>query len=340
MAKYTQKIITSKKVWEKFLLGQNPQTFLQTWDWGEVNELEGSKIFRLGFYKDKKLVGIALLIEERAKRGPHILIPAGPILDWKDKKLVSCFTRSIREIAIKEGCWFVRVRPELLSNTENLDLFRKLGFISAPMHLHAENTWILDISKPESELLSAMRKTTRYLVKKGEKSELKVEISGDSTLASTLFDLQKETAKRHKFVGFSEKLFKDEIEIFSKDNMAQVFLCKDGDEVLAIAIIIFYGDTAYYHFSASVSGHNDLPFSYLLQWEVIKEAKKRGVKYYNFWGISPANSPKHRFAGVTLFKTGFGGYRVDWLHAHDFAVSPLYYLTYAFESARRTVRRL
>jgi len=107
-----------------------------------------------------------------------------------------------------------------------------------------------------------------------------------------------------------------------------------------MAIIIFYGDTAYYHFSASVSGHNELPFSYFLQWEIIKEAKKRGIKHYNFWGIAPNSNPKHRFAGVTLFKTGFGGERVDWLHAHDLPVSPLYYLTYTFETCRRVLRRL
>lgn len=340
MDKYESKLITSKLVWEKFLSTQKPQTFLQSWNWGEVNRLDGSKIFRLGFWKGGKLVGVALLIEEKARRGPHILVPAGPIIDWNDKKVVKLFIKSIKEIAMKERCWFVRVRPEIVDNEKNIKMFKKLGFTSAPMHLHAENTWILDISKTPDELLSAMRKTTRYLIKKGEKSDLKLEISEDPKLASVLFDLQMETAKRHNFVGFPEKLFENEIRIFSGDDQAKVFLCKKGDEVLAIAIIIFYKDTAYYHFSASVSGHSEIPFSYFLQWEVIKEAKRRGMKYYNFWGIAPNDNPKHRFAGVTLFKTGFGGERIDWLHAHDLPISPLYLLTYIFESLRKTFRRL
>jgi lipid II:glycine glycyltransferase (peptidoglycan interpeptide bridge formation enzyme) len=109
---------------------------------------------------------------------------------------------------------------------------------------------------------------------------------------------------------------------------------------LAIAIIIFYGDTAYYHFSGSVSGHNELPFSYFLQWQIIKEAKKRGIKYYNFWGIAPNDNPNHRFAGVTMFKTGFGGERIDWLHAHDLPISNKYWLTYIFETFRRVSRKL
>ncbi len=340
MDKLTVIEITSKKIWEEFVLSCNPKTFLQSWDWGEVNKETGSKIFRFGFIRGNKLVGAALLIKEVAKRGPHFVIPAGPFIDWEDKPLVTFFVKSIKELAKKENVWFIRVRPEIISTKANEQLFKALGLIPSPMHLHAENTWVLDITKSEDELLSEMRKTTRYLIKKGEKSDLKLEISSDPSLAKVLFDLQLETAKRHGFVGFPEKLFKKEIEIFSNDDQAKVFLCKNGNEVLAIAIIIFYGDTAYYHFSASVSGHNDLPFSYYLQWQIIKEAKKRGIKFYNFWGIAPNNNPNHRFYGVTLFKTGFGGSRIDWLHAHDLPVGPQYLLTYTFETLRRITRRL
>jgi len=340
MAKYTTELIINKTIWEKFLLSQNPYSFLQSWNWGETNEECGSKIFRLGFKKDNKLVGICLLIKENAKRGPHLVIPGGPIINWKDKKIVSIFVNSVKELAKKEQVWFFRVRPELRDSEDNRLFFRKLGYVPAPMHLNAENTWILDISKTEEELLSGMRKSTRYLVKKSLNQGLEIEISKDSKAASILFELQKETAKRHNFVGFSKKLFASEIKLFANDNNGAVFICRKGDVVLAAAIIIFYNDTAYYHFSGSVSGHNEIPFSYFLQWQVIKEAKRRGLKFYNFWGIAPNNNPNHRFAGVTLFKTGFGGERIDWLHAHDMLISPLYWLTYYFETLRRIFRKL
>lgn len=112
------------------------------------------------------------------------------------------------------------------------------------------------------------------------------------------------------------------------------------EEVLSAAIIIFYGDYAYYHHSGSSSKIRPVPASYFLQWKIIQEAKKRGCKYYNFWGIAPNDNPKHRFAGVTIFKKGFGGKRINWLHAQDLPVSPLYWLTYIFETARRKRRSL
>lgn len=340
MDEYEVENIIDKDIWEKFILSNNPKTFLQSWAWGETNEKEGAQIFRLGLKKDNKIVGACLIIRENAKRGPHFIIPAGPILNWKDSKLVSYFLSVLKDLAIREKVWFVRIRPEILDMIENRAIFKKLGLIYAPMHLHAENTWILDITPSEEVLLASMRKSTRYLIKKSLTQNLRLEVTDDSKSAGILFKLQKETIKRHDFVGFPESLFKREIESFTKDKNTSVFICKMGKISLACAIIIFYGDTAYYHFSASTMEYPGIQASYFLQWEIIKEAKKRGMKYYNFWGIAPENSRNHRFAGVTLFKTGFGGERVDWLHAHDLPISPFYWLTYIFETARRIFRRL
>jgi lipid II:glycine glycyltransferase (peptidoglycan interpeptide bridge formation enzyme) len=305
-----------------------------------VNEKMGTKIFRLGIYKSEKLVACALIILEEAKRGRHLIVPGGPIMDWGDKGLYTFFVKEITKLAKKEKVWFIRVRPEILDSQENRKKFKSLGFISAPMHLHAENTWLLNIEKSPEEILKGMRKTTRYLIKHSENYGLSYEDSKNPKYAEVLFKLQKETMKRHGFVGFPKKLFETEIETFSKDGQGRVFICKRGSKVLAAAIIIFYGDSAYYHFSGSVSGLEKIPFSYFLQWKIINAAKERNLKYYNFWGVAPNNDPKHRFAGVTIFKTGFGGERIDWLHAHDLPISLLYWITFIFETFRKNLRRL
>lgn len=340
MAGYTIISITHKSVWEKFLLSQNPNSFLQSWNWGEIHKDMGQKIFRLGIYKNKKLVGIFLAIKEIARRGPHLLVPGGPVIDWKDKDQFSLFIKYITDLGRKEKVWFVRVRPEILDINENQRMFYDFGFIKSPMHLNAENTWILNIDKSEDVLLAEMRKSTRYLIKKSQNQGLKIFKSVDKNDAKILFNLQKETALRHGFVGFPLKLFKLEIDSFGKDGNAILFTCKKNKLILASAIIIFYANSAYYHFSGSTSQFTNIPFSYFLQWEIIKEAKKRDLKNYNFWGIAPNDNPNHRFAGVTLFKTGFGGNRIDWLHAHDIPTSPFYYLTYMFETFRRIFRKL
>ncbi len=340
MAKYEVKEINNKETWEKFVLSRSPKSFLQSWNWGEVNKLMGDKIFRLGFFKKDELIGVCLIIKEEAKRGPHFLISGGPIMDWVERELVNFFLKTIKDLAKKERVWFIRIRPELLDTDENQKLLSDTGFVSAPMHLHAENTWVLEIAPSEEEILAGMRKNTRYLIRKSLKMNLSLEESKNSKNSSILKKLQDETVARHKFTPFPEKLFEAQLETFGKDDQARLFVCRKGREPLVAAIIIFYGDYAYYHHSASTTRYREIPSSYFLQWKIIQEAKKRGCKYYNFWGIAPTENPKHRFAGVTLFKKGFGGERVDWLHAHDLPVSSLYWLTYIFETGRRISRRL
>ena len=131
-----------------------------------------------------------------------------------------------------------------------------------------------------------------------------------------------------------------QFEAFSSDNQVQLFKAVLNNQVLAIAFIIFYGQEAVYHYAGSADEVRHIPASYALQWEIIKQAKKRGFLNYNFWGIAPTDNPRHRFAGVTLFKTGFGGSRVDYLPAHDLIIKSQYWLTYLFETIRRHIRHL
>ena len=119
MAQFIVKEIKDKNLWEKFVLSNKPKSFLQSWKWGETNRLMGDRVIRLGFFDDKKLGGVCLLIKQKAKRGPHFLIPAGPILDWGNKSLVEFFLKTLKRKASDEGVWFVRVRPELLDSKEN-----------------------------------------------------------------------------------------------------------------------------------------------------------------------------------------------------------------------------
>jgi lipid II:glycine glycyltransferase (peptidoglycan interpeptide bridge formation enzyme) len=84
-----------------------------------------------------------------------------------------------------------------------------------------------------------------------------------------------------------------------------------------------------------------------LQWEAIKEAKNRGCKTYNFWGIAPdiknaqeAQESSHPWAGLSLFKMGFGGCRKEYVKTQDLVILPKYWLNYIIEVLRKKIRHL
>ncbi len=334
------KEIKDKNIWETFVLSQNPKSFLQSWNWGETHLKLGFKIIRLGFYGENVLLGICLIIVHKARRGKHLTISGGPLLDWKNKNLVRQLLNTLRKLAGEEKAWFVRVRPEIDETPYAQMLFNGWGFINAPMHLDAENTWIIDLKGSDDEILKRMRKTTRYLIKKGLTQNYKVYTTVDLLKLEILADLQKETISRHKFVGFSKSMFISELQTFAGDNQAELFILESKGIPMVAAIIIYYGNCAYYHFSASSDRSRNTPASYVLQWEIIKRAKERGIEFYNMWGIAKTENQKHRFYGVTTFKKGFGGKQYDWLHAKDLVINPLYILTWSFENIRKFTRRL
>jgi len=334
------KLINKKETWESFVLSQRPNVFLQSWNWGEFHRMLGKKIFRIGLFKKDKLVGVALTIKEKAKRGDYFAIPGGPILlKWKQSHLSFLFDE-LKKIGRQEKVIFIRIRPNIENTNENHQLFRRLGFIVAPMHLHAETTLQIDLRQSDEQILTQMRKNTRYYIRRAEKEGVRTEVSQDIKDINLLYQLQMETQKRHGFVPFSQEFFEKHFRAFLKDN--QIVLIKSvwQEKILAIGMFVFYGDTAVYHYSGSSLKHSKIPASYAMLWTAIREAKKRGCKIFDLWGISPNDNTRHRFAGVTLFKKGFGGKRVDYLCARDLALSHIYWLTFIFETARRLKRRL
>jgi lipid II:glycine glycyltransferase (peptidoglycan interpeptide bridge formation enzyme) len=63
--------------------------------------------------------------------------------------------------------------------------------------------------------------------------------------------------------------------------------------------------------------------SYLIQWEAILDAKIKGFKFYDFWGVDEKKWP-----GITRFKTGFGGKEVEYVGAWDYVFQPGWYWIY------------
>lgn len=335
--------ITDENVWEGFLQKLRPHSFLHSWKWGQHYELSGSKIFRVGVYRAEALAAVALLIKIEARRGSFLLCPHGPLFakGENEKQLLELITNECVRFAKSEHCDFIRFCPLSKPSRENIMIYHNLGFRGAPIHMHPELSWMLDITKPEDELLREMRKTTRYLIKRMEKEAVEITQSSNPADMELFWPIYEATVERQQFTPFSKAYLQKEFELFAKEDQAAFFFGRYQGKIIAAAIIIFYNGSAFYHHSGSTSlttgGSNA---SYLLQWRVIQEAKRRGCTLYNFWGISPDNRPKHPWAGLSLFKKGFGGFSEEYLHAQDKPLTTKYAINYAIETARRIRRGL
>jgi len=337
--------IINKEVWENFISQCLEKTFLQSWNWGEFQKTLGEKVWRFGFFENNELLAVCLVIKVKAKRGNFLFIPHGPIIKFYNlkakSKILTALIENFKEIAGKEKCSFIRVASIWERNEENAKLFGRVGFLQASIHAHAELSWLLDIGLSEEQLLQKMRKTTRYLIKQGQNnSDLKIIQSQNIEDIEIFNDLYHETVKKHHFTPFSLKYLKNEFSSFAKDNQAVIFLAKHKNDYLASAVIVFWQGIGFYHQGASKV--SKIPAAYLLQWEVIKEAKRRNCAIYNFWGIADVKNEQelksHPWAGLSLFKQGFGGYEKAYLKTQDLPLSWRYWPVKYFELFRKWKR--
>jgi lipid II:glycine glycyltransferase (peptidoglycan interpeptide bridge formation enzyme) len=325
---YDIKEIINKLEWEDFLNQEEFILMKQSYKNGEFQKMIGEKYWIFGIYENNKLIGGSLILGVHAKRGNFLFAPYGPIIKNDYKNCLQQFVKFLEIKAKKEGYDFLKFSPFINETEENKNIYKEVGFRKAPIHILAETSWLLDLSPSEEDLLKNMNKNHRNLINRCIREGVKVDFSVSKEALNEFNELLNYTAKKHNFVRFSKKYIEQEFYSFEKDNEVSIlraYLPKDN-KLDASAIVYFYGNSAAYRHGASLVKNKKLPSSYLIQWEAIKEAKRRGLKYYNFWGIAPESAPNnHPFKGITHFKKGFGGFQKDLLPAQDYIVTPKYW---------------
>ncbi len=329
---YVLSPIDQENEWETFLSNHGPTAFFQSWLWAGVQHKLGAVVWRYGIYKGKILQGLALVVKVVARRGVFLQIRHGPVLDRQDKKLWQWFLQEMKTLAKSQGAWFIRLNPLIENSIDNQVFFYSLGLIPAAIHaMDAEYTWVLPLEKSEEELLAGMRKTTRYEIRRALGLGVTVKKTTDPGELKHFLTLYDTTTKRQDFIP--NRGIVEEFGIFSKKGKALLLLGSYQGKIQAAAIVMFCGKQAIYHYGASIPSTTGV--SYLIQWEAIREAKKRGYLLYNFWGIAQHDKQNHPWRGITLFKTGFGGHVNESIHAYDLPVSLYYIIPRCIEVWRR-----
>jgi lipid II:glycine glycyltransferase (peptidoglycan interpeptide bridge formation enzyme) len=270
-------------------------SFLQSKEWADFQKSLGRKVWQIdsvGVIKHNLPFGKSYLYSPRC-RGNFLL---------------EDFLKKIKEIAKKENAIFFKVEPT--------EINKKFG-LRKSKDIQPRKTLILDITKSEQELLNQMHYKTRYNIGLAEKKG--VRIKRDKNLFEDFWKLMEETTKRDGFKPHPKEYYKKMLEIPE----VELFGAKFGNKIIAANIVVFYNKTAIYLHGASDYEHRNLMAPHLLQWEQIKEAKKRGCAEYDFWGID-----EQKWPGVTRFKKGFGGQEVIYPGAYDLIFQPAWYKIY------------
>lgn len=308
-------------------------TIFQTREW------ENFKL-ATGYYKSWRVFDILVLEKKIPLLGSMLY---SPMLSRDQTKLSlqKIFLDQVKKIADDEKVFFYRMESD--DEAEGDIDPKNSGYIKAFEEMQPEHTLLIDLTKSEDDILMEMKQKGRYNIKIAEKNEIKIEKGS----VKDFFKLYEQMAKRQKITYRDISYFQALIDNLSPKDYVQVFSAKSPTKlptsteltnnntsietdnrqpaILASAIIVFYKETCTYLFGGSSDEQREKMAPYKLHWEVMLEAKKRGCKYYDLFGIAPNDDEKHPWAGVTRFKRQFGGSEFTALGSWDMIFSPIKY---------------
>ena len=309
---------------------------LQSYTWGEVKRGLGWGPMRLLLEREGEVVGAGqfLLYDTLPVPGRLMYCAKGPWLPWDEQRAVRAFFEGVRRIAERERAHTVKIEPEIFE--ERTDVKRHLqalGFRNARYDLNFSTTIVMDLSPSEEELLDKMSakskkgKTTRYNINLANRKGVEVFEPEDfewafDTLVGWIEDLEKTKE------GFVKRRSREYLwEMMSKMHDAgqgHFFFASHESTPLSGAFVFTFGKKFWFMYGASDRQKRKLQGTYLLQWEIMRWAKRRGMTYCDFVGApkSRGGDTDDPYYGVYKFKLGFGGDVVEFVSCMDLPVSP------------------
>ena len=283
--------------------------FLQSRGWEAFQQLLGKEVRRIDG---------TLIIKQEIGLGMHYwYCPRGPLPDGPD---------GVRSGIRNDDAIFLRFDSVIECHKQIPDS-RSDPIRIAPHDVQPRTTIILDLTKSEEQLLQAMHPKTRYNIKVASRRGVTIEIGG-AELLETFFSLLRSTTERNIFRAHPKSYYQKMLA--TRDTDVNIFfaLARVDNKPAAMALMIDFNGARTYLHGASDYQLRDAMAPFALHWHLIKDAKKRGLTAYDFWGIAPTDNPSEPLAGVTRFKKGWGGDIVRYPQTTDIVLHPIKYAFY------------
>ncbi|MBI4713572.1 peptidoglycan bridge formation glycyltransferase FemA/FemB family protein [Candidatus Uhrbacteria bacterium] len=324
-----------KEKWNEFVKKNGPQSgrFLQSWEWGEFQKAVGEKVER--FVCDNGVASV--IIRTTPGFGKYAYCPRGPIIE-------DDFFSVIKELSeIIDPIIFFRFelltsfhRGEEVSTHKTNKTFHKTIDLQQSIDLQPSHTWITQLELSEEKLFESLHKKTRYNI--GLAQRHGVEIRFNEIDFDSVWPIFIETGSRGEFRLHPKSYYQKMLKTINTDD-CRTFLAVAMFEQkpIVVNLMLDFGGVRTYLHGASSHKYRSLMAPHFLHFELIKDAKQKGLSFYDWWGITPSDQPNHPWVGITRFKKSFPGREVVYTGTYDLVRKPFWYRVYCLA---RKLRRM
>jgi peptidoglycan pentaglycine glycine transferase (the first glycine) len=301
---------------------------LQSYWWGEFKRRFNWRPVRMVLERDGEVAGVGQFLAFNTVPVPGVLMycSKGPWLPWEDGEAVRAFFEGVVDVVERAGAHTLKIEPEIPKrHTDMKTLLNNIGFQGARYALNFDTTITVDLSPPEEELLARMRKSTRYGVRRAAREGVEVVEPEDFERAwETFYGWMEGTAERKS--GFTIRrpraYLHDMMRAMHDAGQGHLFLAVHGGEPLAGVFVFTFGEKYWFMHGASGTEKRSYNPNHLLQWDLMRWAKRHGMRYYDMVGIPKPEDRNENdpYYGVYKFKKGFGGEVTDFLGCLDLPI--------------------
>jgi hypothetical protein len=174
---------------------------------------------------------------------------------------------------------------------------KQLGYPVSSWPLLGTKTLRVNLRPSEDEIFRSFKKDCRYILRKLQITNYKLQ----KNQFDEFYEIWKASAKRKKLWIPPVKDYWALVKAFGDKCFCMTIENQAG------ALVITHKKTAFYYYAGATGDGTRLDYPYLLVWEAMKEAKKRGCVVWDFEGIFDKRWPNKGWVGFSHFKKSFGG---------------------------------
>jgi len=333
--------LENKAKWNRFVTQHYPPVgaFMQTWEWGAFQENLGRRVERY-FMTDANgpIAAFTLVHHPLPFNLSYGYMPRGPVIavraahDRGSREIFQFVRGWIRKQNLP-GVVFVRMEPPLASVASDLS---RDGFKIPPYYVQPRFNHTISLETDnEEDILKSFHPSTRSNIRRAERRGVTVKLKRNATETDwdAFFSMADATTRRNSgrnvYPGrpYFDALTKAVPSVTDGYDHARLslgtFWAYEHGRPAAINFVLFFGDTATYLYGASHGNALRSKATTYLHWAAMREAKQRGLKYYDLGGIDETRWPT-----LTSFKRQFRGKEFSYVGNIDIPIRPILYHAY------------
>ncbi|GAC1338191.1 MAG: peptidoglycan bridge formation glycyltransferase FemA/FemB family protein [Candidatus Dormibacteria bacterium] len=305
------------------LLQQNPDGghILQTHAWGQFKARWGwDPVHLIGEAAGRR---VAVLMLRRPIRGLGDLwySPKGPgVTD------TAALVSLLGDREALSGGFLAKLEPEILRAECDLNQLRRVGITKPPLDIQIHSaTVVVSLVPSEEALLTSFRSKTRYNIRLAARKGVRVrQVPVTARSLDAMYRLMVLTSRRADFPLRRRAYFEDYWITQAQAAQGSLYFAQLDDEVLAGAFVTSLGKRAWYKDGGSTKRHSELMAPYLLQWEIMRDLRRRGVTSYDLVAVprTAELTASHPMHGLWRFKSGFNDRITEYVGTVDLTLSP------------------